>query len=80
MALLRGAAVLLFVVPVLYFSLFSFSGDPLRGFLGRAAGRSMESLGLPMIVVAAAVPFAALVILVHLWARALSRRGGSRQQ
>ncbi len=79
MALLRGAAVLLFLVPVLYFSLFSITGDPLRGFLGRAAGRSMESLGLPMIVVAIAVPFAALVILVHLAAAGLSRRGGDGQ-
>ncbi len=69
MGLLRGAAVLIFLVPVLFYSLFGANLDPARGFLGRSAQRTADTLGFPMIYIALAVPVAALVILIHLAAR-----------
>jgi len=66
---MQSAAVGIFLGPVLYYSIFSLNGDPARGFLGRAWGRSMETLGFPMLAVAIAVPLAATVILLHLLAR-----------
>jgi TRAP-type C4-dicarboxylate transport system permease small subunit len=67
--LMQSAAVVTFLAPVLYYSIFSLNGDPARGFLGRAMGRTMETLGLPMFVVAIAVPITAAIVLLHLLAR-----------
>jgi TRAP-type C4-dicarboxylate transport system permease small subunit len=66
---LQSLTVVIFLGPVLYYSVFSLSGDPTRGFLGRAWGRNMETLGFPMLAVAIAVPLAAAIILLHLLAR-----------
>ena len=67
--LLRAAAVLLFMCPVLYYSLFGPNMTAARGFLGRSLGRTADTLGFPMIYVAAAVPIAAIIIIIHLGAR-----------
>lgn len=69
MRLICAAAVLIFLAPVLFYSLFDANLDPARGFLGRSAQRTADTLGFPMIYVALAVPVAALVILIHLAAR-----------
>ena len=66
----RGAAVVIFLTPVLYYSLFGPNMNFARGFLARSAQRTADTLGFPMIYVALAVPVAAAVILVHLAARA----------
>lgn len=73
--ILRGAAVLIFLGPVLYYSLFGPGLDPARGFLGRSALRTADTLGFPMIYVALAVPVAAFVIFVHLAAQFSGGRG-----
>ncbi|MEQ8347444.1 MAG: TRAP transporter small permease subunit [Sneathiellaceae bacterium] len=62
---LRAAAVLIFVLPVLYYCLFGAGADPARGFLARAAARTADTLGFPMIWVAAAVPVALALIAIH---------------
>lgn len=69
MRLIRAGAVVIFLAPVLYYSLFGPGMDPARGFLGRSVARTADTLGFPMVYVALAVPVAALVILVHLAAR-----------
>ncbi len=69
-ALARGGAVLAFLGPVLYFSIFGPNMNMARGFLARSAQRTADTLGFPMSYVAAAVPIMAAVILIHLAARA----------
>jgi TRAP-type transport system small permease protein len=66
---LRTAAVVIFLAPVLYYSLFGPGMSTARGFLGRSLVRTADTLGFPMIYVAVAVPIAATVILVHLASR-----------
>jgi TRAP-type transport system small permease protein len=66
---LRSLTVVMFLGPVLYFSLFGPNMTPARGFLGRSLLRTADTLGFPMIYVAIAVPIAASVILIHLAAR-----------
>ena len=68
------AAVLLFLLPVLYYALFGPDWVVARGFLARSGGRVAEALGFSMAYVAAAVPFAITVILVHLAARVAGER------
>ncbi|MCP5367643.1 MAG: TRAP transporter small permease subunit [Hyphomicrobiales bacterium] len=77
--LVRGGAVLIFLVPVLYYSLFGPNMSLARGFLGRAAQRTADTLNFPMVYVALAVPIMALVILVHLAARAAGDPGGEAE-
>ncbi|MDI5984847.1 TRAP transporter small permease subunit [Halomonas sp. M4R5S39] len=69
-ALVRGTAVLVFLVPVVYFSLFGPGMATTRGFIARQARLSADTLGFPMSWVAIAVPVCASIILVHLLARA----------
>jgi len=66
---LRTAAVVIFMAPVLYFSLFGPGMSPSRGFLGRSLMRTADTLGFPMFYISIAVPIAAGVILIHLMAR-----------
>jgi TRAP-type C4-dicarboxylate transport system permease small subunit len=73
-AFVRFIAVSIFMAPVLYYSLFGPNMNLARGFLGRSLGRTADTLGFPMIYVAAAVPVAAFVILVHLVARVAGDR------
>lgn len=73
----RAATVVMFLGPVLYYSLFGPNMDPARGFLGRSLVRTADTLGFPMIFVAAAVPIAATVILVHLAARLAGDQTGN---
>ncbi|NKB20957.1 MAG: TRAP transporter small permease subunit [Alphaproteobacteria bacterium] len=61
---IQTIAVLVFLLPIIAVS---------RGFLGRAAELSSEVLGISMIFVVAAVPVAAMVILIHLMARLATR-------
>ncbi len=75
LALVRSVSVLVFMVPVFYYSLWGPGFDLARGFLGRSVHRTADTLGFPMIYVALAVPLAALVILIHLGARACGDPG-----
>lgn len=66
---LESLAVLAFVLPVLYFSVFDFRGSTARGYLMRQAGITMDTLGIPMVWISAMVPLSLLIILIHLIAR-----------
>ncbi|SDE67267.1 TRAP transporter small permease [Ruegeria marina] len=61
--------VLIFTAPILYYSVIGTNGTFARSFLGRAIRSTSGAMDLPMIWVAAAVPVAFTVILVHLAAR-----------
>jgi len=60
---------LIFLAPVLYYSLFGPNMDPGRSFLMRNLARTSDGLGLNLAVIAAAIPVTAAVILLHLAAR-----------
>ena len=66
---MRTSAVVIFMTPVLYFSIFGPGMDPSRGFLARSLVRTADTLGFPMFYISVAVPIAAAVILIHLAAR-----------
>ena len=69
LALVRGAAVLAFAIPVIWYSLFNARGDISRGFLARSLARQAEMMDIPMIWFTVAVPLAFVLIIVHLAAR-----------
>ncbi len=66
---MRIMAVVVFMGPVLYYSIFGPGMNLKRGLLGRSMMRTADTLGFPMIYVALAVPLAAGVILLHLVAQ-----------
>jgi TRAP-type C4-dicarboxylate transport system permease small subunit len=70
---IRTGAVLLFLGPVWYYSVFGPAMDPGRGFLARTAVRSTESLGLSLIWFTVALPVAITVIFIHILSRLASR-------
>lgn len=80
LALIRAAGVLLFAVPVIWFSLFGTNLNMARGFLGRSMGRMAEMIPLPMIWFTAAVPLAFALILLHLFARLAMQATGQLPQ
>ncbi|MEZ5652568.1 MAG: TRAP transporter small permease subunit [Burkholderiaceae bacterium] len=67
--LLQSLAVLVFVGPALFFSFFGPNLRFSRGYLMRHARTLSETLDVPTLYVAIAVPLALAVILVHLLAR-----------
>jgi|TARA_B100001971_G_C18037870_1_gene456030 TRAP-type C4-dicarboxylate transport system permease small subunit len=75
-ATFRTAAVVIFMAPVLYFSIIGPGSSMARGFIGRSLERTADTLGFPMFYVAIAVPIAATVILIHLAARLAGDKTG----
>lgn len=76
LSLMRAAGVVVFVGPVLWFSVFAPGMNVARGFLGRSLERQAEMLGVPMIWFTAAVPVALAIILIHMLAVLASELAG----
>lgn len=72
-AWIRGAAVVLFVAPILYFCVVGPGGDLARGFLARSASRNTEAIGLSMAWFTAALPVTFIAILIHVAAELFAR-------
>jgi len=66
---IQGAAVLIFVLPVIYFCFIGLRGGFAKGYLARQAGLTADTLGIPMVWISVAVPVSMIVILIHLFAR-----------
>ncbi|WP_370208521.1 TRAP transporter small permease [Pararhodobacter marinus] len=66
---IHSAAVLTFVLPVVYFCFVGLRGGFARGYLARQAALTMDTLGIAMVWVASVVPIAMIIILIHLAAR-----------
>ncbi len=79
-ALAAAAAVLIFVLPVLYYSLFGAGWDLSDGFIARSMGRTADAVGLSLAWIAAAVPFAMATIVIHLAARLAGDPSGLDQE
>lgn len=73
--LLQAAAVLGFVLPVLWFCFVGPNGRMVRSFVMRHLRATSETLEIPMILVAGAVPLAFAIILIHLAARLVGDPG-----
>ncbi|SEO17612.1 TRAP-type C4-dicarboxylate transport system, small permease component [Salinihabitans flavidus] len=76
LSLIRGAGVVIFATPVIWYSVFNARMDPARGFLGRSLNRQAEMLEIPMIFFTAAVPVAFVLIVIHMTAGILVRASG----
>lgn len=64
-----GLTAVIFVGPILYYSLFGAGLDPARSFLMRMSARTSPGLGLNLAYIAAAIPTVCIVILIHVAAR-----------
>lgn len=76
-SLCAALAVLVFVLPVLYYSVFGAGWEFDNGFLARQAGKTADTIGFTLVWIAAAVPFAMVVIVVHLLARLAGDRAAT---
>lgn len=65
----QSAAVLIFVLPVVYFCFIGLRGGFAKGYLARQSGLTADTLGIPMVWISVSVPLAMIVILLHLAAR-----------
>ncbi len=68
-AILRAGATMVFVAPILWFSVFGANMNPARGFIARQSGRQAETMDLSMIVFAIGIPIAFAIITVHVAAQ-----------
>jgi len=66
---IQSAAILSFVLPVLYFCFIGLRGGFAKGYLARQAGLTVDTLGISMVWIAMIIPIAMIVILIHLAAR-----------
>ena len=80
LALFRGAGVVLFITPVIYYSLFGPGFNPARGYIARLAGRSAETMDLPMVAFGLAIPVAFSLVTLHLAAAFATRIAGAGEE
>ena len=66
---IHSAAVLTFVLPVVYFCFIGLRGGFTKGYLARQSGLTADTLGIPMVWISMSVPIAMIIILLHLAAR-----------
>lgn len=66
LALVRAAGVSLFILPILWFSVFGLGMNPTKGYIARLAGRQAETMDIPMTLFGIAIPIAFTLILIHL--------------
>jgi TRAP-type C4-dicarboxylate transport system permease small subunit len=64
-----AATTLIFIGPILYYSLFGPGFDFSRGFMMRSFARTSPGLGINLAFVAAAIPTCCAILLIHLAAR-----------
>ncbi|MCG8492912.1 MAG: TRAP transporter small permease subunit [Sneathiellales bacterium] len=69
--LLRSFGTLVFIAPIIWYSIFGINMNPARGYIARLAGRNAETMDLPMALFGIAIPLAFTLILLHLIAALL---------
>ena len=65
----QSAAVLTFILPVIYFCFIGLRGGFAKGYIARQSGLTADTLGIPMAWISVAVPVSMIIILIHLFAR-----------
>lgn len=78
LSFIRAGGVLLFIGPIIWFSLFGRGADITRGYIARMTGREALTMDIPMVVFAVAIPLSFLFILIHLAARVANDLTGDR--
>lgn len=73
LTLIRALGAFTFIAPILWFSLFGPNLNPARGYVARLAGRTAETMPLPMTVFGIAIPIAFSLILIHILADLMLR-------
>jgi TRAP-type C4-dicarboxylate transport system permease small subunit len=66
---IQSAAILTFVLPVVYFCFIGLRGGFSGGYIARQSGLTADTLGIPMAWISVSVPIAMIIILLHLAAR-----------
>jgi len=66
---IQSLAVLIFILPVIYFCFVGLRGGFAKGYLARQSGLTADTLGIPMVWISVAVPLSMIIILIHLFAR-----------
>ncbi|WP_175582177.1 TRAP transporter small permease [Phaeobacter sp. HF9A] len=66
---IRSAAVLSFILPVIWFSFIGLRGGFAKGYLARQSGLTADTLGIAMAWIAVIVPITMIIILIHLMAQ-----------
>jgi TRAP-type C4-dicarboxylate transport system permease small subunit len=66
---IQSAAILTFILPVIYFCFIGLRGGFGKGYLARQSGLTADTLGIPMVWISVSVPIAMIIILLHLSAR-----------
>lgn len=66
LAIMRAAGAALFIVPILWFSIFGANMNPERGYIARLAGRQAETMDVPMVIFGIAIPIAFSLIALHI--------------
>lgn len=67
--LIQGSVVLIYLLPILWYTFFGPNMNPERSFLMRHSRMTADTLGFPTLLVAVAVPIMIGCVLVHLVAR-----------
>ena len=65
----QSAAVLVFILPVIYFCFVGLRGGFAKGYIARQSGMTADTLGIPMAWISIAVPLSMIIILIHLFSR-----------
>ncbi|MCA2013599.1 TRAP transporter small permease [Cereibacter sphaeroides] len=76
--LVRGAVVLIYLLPILWFSVFGPNLRVERGYLMRNWYAAADTLPFSLVWVAVAVPLMILILLAHLAARAAGDRAPAK--
>ena len=79
LAIIRAAGVGLFVIPVIWYSIFGSNMSINMGFMARSLGRQAEMLPVQMIWFTSAVPIALTLILIHVIAGLFMQFTGQEQ-
>lgn len=69
--------VVIFLAPVLYYSIFGLGMNLERGFMARSLARTSSGLGINLAIIGAAVPACCILIMLHL-AAMLTRPNGKK--
>lgn len=73
---LRSLGTVVFIAPIIWYSIFGINMNPARGYIARLAGRTAETMDLPMTLFGIAIPLAFSLILLHLIAALLMGLSG----
>ena len=73
LSIVAGIGAIVFVVPIIWYSIFGLNGHVTSGYVARQMGRHAETLPISMGTFAVAIPLGFGLILIHALARITTR-------